>query len=236
MGEQDLCWDDSDWLHKVLAPELNCDLIILLDQLADAFDPISLRTYHGCRVEDAGVFHREGLRINDPEMLAEQVRRVVAEDDYLAWMRPDLEEKIAQWDARDRDTGRLYVCLDDRPQLDYIGHYALYGSEWVSAFLGHAGRRALLLRGVPTILEIDIPMSWVRPSTRSELAAKLLQEWTRQTVNKPTWIPSLDFSIILHHDIPPEHIAAHYHPAVLKCPFSQKQAIRSPSVECPSCR
>ncbi|MDP2778882.1 hypothetical protein [Devosia sp.] len=112
--------DDPEWLD-LLSSVSSVDFESSAEELGDALIESTLRTYHGCRVVDAGVFHREGLRLNDPNILAEQVRRLVHEDDRLAWLRPDIEERISNFDSRERDTGRLYVCADDRPQLDNIG-------------------------------------------------------------------------------------------------------------------
>lgn len=235
LGEQDICWDDCDWLDLVLKPEASDDIETIIQSLGDELDRVLLRTYHGCRLDDAGVFHREGLLVNDPTKLENEVRRIVAEEEALAWMRPSLEDRIAAYDFRERDTGKLYLCLDDRPQLDHIGHYALYGSEWISAFLPASGRHVMRSRGVPTIVECDIPLSWTTPRTRDALARAFLQEWTRQTVNSPNWLPARDFSIILHHRVPPEHIVGHYHPAVLKCPFEGRREHVSAAIKCPSC-
>jgi hypothetical protein len=103
MGEQELCWDDFEWL-KILESKLAARPIeSVIDDLASALDPVVLRVYHGCRVADAGVFHREGLRINSPEALAEDVRRIVAEESDLAWLRPTIESRLVAFEHRDRD-------------------------------------------------------------------------------------------------------------------------------------
>jgi hypothetical protein len=52
----------------------------LIEGLADDLAKAKLRTFHSCRVPDAGVFHREGLRRNDPAELEALARRLVAED------------------------------------------------------------------------------------------------------------------------------------------------------------
>jgi hypothetical protein len=59
--------------------------------------------------------------------------------------------------------------------LKRAAHYLIYGSEWVSAVLGAAGRRVLLQRGAPTLLEIDLPLRMSSVQTRTELATKMLR-------------------------------------------------------------
>ncbi len=61
---RDLCWDDSDW-SRVLEKCLTADMAYHKAKLADAIEPATLRTYHGCRTADAGIYGREGLRTHD---------------------------------------------------------------------------------------------------------------------------------------------------------------------------
>jgi len=235
LGEQDLCWDDSDWLDVVLKPAVRGGVEGLADRLADSLFVATLRVYHGCRLPDAGVLHREGLRVNDPAKLEDEARRIVAECEDLAWMRPGLEQRIAEFSHRERDTGRVYVCIDDRVQLDRAGHYALYGPEWLQVFFSFSGFHALRSRGVPTIVELDLPLEHASDSSRTELARALLQEWTRVIVNAPDWSPDRDFTIILDFDIPAEYVVGHSHPAVLRCPYNQMQEFVTEVTACPAC-
>ena len=230
----DLCWDDGDWLDaldRYVQPSVETLTEALADDLAEA----TLRTFHGCRVPDAGVFHREGLRRNDPAELEALARRLVAEDDDLAWMRPRIEAMIAEFDNRERDTGRLYVCADERPQLDHNGHYLLFGSEWLQCLLGWSAHRALKRYGTPTVVQVDLPFDWASEGTRREFARHLLQEWTRVLVMGQTFSPALDFTVVLRRDIPAEMVVGHSHPKVLKNPFMQYLKERTANPTCPHC-
>lgn len=148
------------------------------DALANALDPAVIRTFHGCRTDDAGSYFRHGLRIHDRAAMTAQVKAIVDGSEELAWMKSGLDAAIAEIDNR-LDPGRLYVVADDTVLLKHAAHYLIYGSEWISAVLGAAGRRVLLRRGAPTLLEIDLPLRMSSMQTRSELATKMLQEWTR---------------------------------------------------------
>ena len=230
----DLCWDDCDWLNA-LERHVQLSAETLIEGLADDLTMATLRTFHGCRVPDAGVFHREGLRRNDPVELEAFARRLVAEDDELAWMRPRIEAMIAEFDQRERDSGRVYVCVDERPQLDRNGHYLLFGSEWVQCLLGWGAHRALQRYGTPTIVEVDLPFGWASKGTRQEFARRLLQEWTRVFVVGKTFSPALDFSVILRRDIHAEMVVGHSHPTLLKNPFMQHITERTIDPTCPYC-
>lgn len=230
----DLCWDDPEWMER-LDGALTDPIEEVVEKLAEDLGSATLETYHGCRVHDAGVFHRDGLRINDPEKLEAEVQRMVRDEPALHRFSDTVESMIAEFDARDRDVGRIWLCADDRPQLDRIGHYALYGSEWILCVFDTSARPALREIGVPTILKIHIPFERMRTVFRKAFAEKLLQEWTRTTINPTGWTPKIDFSISLLENVPASMVVGHMHPAVLKDPFSGYALRRSSREDCPHC-
>ena len=211
------------------------DVDMVAEDLADDLLPTRLTVFHASRVLNVGIVHRDGLRINDPRSLADEARRIVAEEEDLAWMRPTIETTIAGFEHKDRDTGRLYVVADDRPFLESSGHYLIYGSEWIQVLLGWSAHTALRRRGMPTIFEIELPLHVVHSSARTEFARDLLREWSRQQVASNTQSPELDFSFILGRDIPPEWVVGHAHPARIRDPFYAGWH-RNASLSCPHCR
>jgi len=155
-----------------------------------------------------------------------QVKAIVAGSDKLTWMRDRVDTAIAEIE-NELDPGRVYVVADDAVLLKHAAHYLIYGSEWISAILGAAGRRVLLQRGVPTLLEIDLPLRISSMQTRTELATKMLREWTRLACNRPDWSAPIDFSFCLRTDIPAAWIVRHSHPAELRDPLEQGRIYRS---------
>lgn len=226
--------DDPGWVDRVVAA-VAIDEEELVEFLADDLMAASLRAYHACRVLDAGRIHREGLKVNDPNVLADEARQIVANDEELAWLRTGLEEKIATFDHRERDTNRLYVVADERPFLEWSGHYLLYGSEWIQVLLGWGAHEALRRRGSPTIIELDLPLNVVHSGDRTELARVLLREWGRQQVADDGQSPEIDFSFILRRNVPPVWITGHSHPARIRNPF-HRTVRQNPFTDCPSCR
>lgn len=214
LGPQDLYWDDGTWL-QIFEGALGADRSSLAAELGQDLSVGGLRVYHATRVHDAGIFRRDGLKINDPAEQAEAVRKVVTEEEELAFLRPTLEQRLSSFAKANRDRGWLSLSLDDRPHFEDSA-FLIYGSEWQMVFLGELAWPVLRQRGVPTMLEIDIPMDWVRSESRAEFAMDMLQEWTRVKANSPDWSPGLDFTINLEHDVPPSRIVSHYHPASVK--------------------
>lgn len=184
MGEQDICSDDWAWLD-ITQTILSWETESVIQNFADAIVSAKLVTYHACRTENAGVYHSNGIRLNDPAALADEARRIVGEEDGLAFKRPTIEEDIKSFDAFERDTGKLYVVVDDRSLVEDSGHYLLYGSEWIQALLGWSAHEVLRRRGAPTIFMVELPLAEATPHELEQLARVLLQEWTRVKVNAP---------------------------------------------------
>lgn len=230
---RDLCWDDSDW-SRVLEKCLTADFDYHTDRLAEAIEPATLRVYHGCRTADAGIYHREGLRTHDRAEMEERLRAIVEAHPELQYLKTRLPEAIATIDNT-LDDGRFYVVADDQALIEHAAHYLIYGSEWISAVLGHHYRQVLKKSGAPTLLEIDLPLRMSRLATRREFAVKLLREWTRLVCNQSDWSAPIDFTFILRTNIPPEWIIGHSHPRELTDPLERRSVYRVANPECAHC-
>lgn len=232
--ERGLCWDDPEW-GDVLAAAVADDLDEVIAELGECLGRATLRTYHGTRTADAGIFLREGLKVHDRRLMTERLRRLVETHDVLSCLRGDaLSEAIAEIDNR-TDDGRLHVVADERFLLDHCAHYLIYGSEWVAAVLGGRHRRILKTLGVPTLLEIDLPLRMVDPRSRHAFARALLQEWTRRTCDRPDWSAPIDFPFCLSVDIPPACVVGHRHPAELRDPLDGYAINRVDGTTCAAC-
>lgn len=230
---RDMSWDDPEW-SDILGRSLRSDFDSHAEELADSLEHAVMRTFHGCRTEDAGVYFREGLRLHDRREMTERLRSIIAENAELHWMRDRVDEAIREVNNT-LDEGRLFVVADDTALVKYAAHYLIYGSEWITAVLGHSGHRVLRTIGVPTLLEIDLPLSMSSFQTRKELAVKLLDEWTRFTCNSPDWSAPIDFSFLLRSTIPASCVVGHSHPAELRDPLNGKTLYRSPRTACAFC-
>lgn len=230
---RDLCWDDSEW-QRVLQGSVFADVDSIAESLADAFDRSTFRAYHGCRTEDAGSYFRGGLLRHDRTVLTERMRAFVESEPELAWLRDRLNDYIAR-NTNTIDDGRLYVVAGDEAMIGHFGHYLIYGSEWISAVLGAYGRRVLLNRGTPTIIEVDLPMKCMSHSMRTEFARVMLREWTRLICNEPDWIAPIEFGITLQFDLPPEFVVGHYHPQEIIDPLNGYEPYRPSSTICAYC-
>lgn len=231
---RDICWDDSEW-SDILDKSLRGGFDRCAEELADSLEYAVLRTFHGCRTDNAGTYFREGLRLHQRDEMTARLRAIVDQNRELQWMRGQLAAAIQEID-NSQDEGRLYVVADDTCLLQRAAHYLIYGSEWIAAVLSTPGRSALKTIGAPTLLEIDLPLSMSSFQTRTELAVRLLNEWTRFSCNKPDWSAPIDFSFCIQSNIPSSCIVGHSHPAELHDPWNNREVYRSHVTTCGCCR
>lgn len=230
----DLAIDDSEWL-RVAETVLITDHENVCEDLARDLTRGQLRAFHGCRTDDASGYHRDGLLRNDPAQLECQLRRMVEAIDGLERYRKTIDLRLATFDARERDAGRVFFALDERSLIRGSGHYLLYGSEWMQCIFGFEAHAALRGWGAPTLLTIDIPIAEIHAGTVYELAQTLLHEWARYKTSPPKAPQKLNFGFSLQRDVPPDWIAGHSHPARVWCPFDAGAYYDSPRTTCSAC-
>lgn len=192
-----------------------------------------LRVFHATRVEDAGLFHREGLRPYPRAHLVRHAEQIVAGSRRLQPLLPYVRS-VRSGIKRSRDKGTIYTCIDDQSLTADNTHYALYGSEWIIAHLVNLAARvevgvspsdvhdALRDRGIPTVLVIDLPLRLLDDDERYKfLSEEVLPSWVweyllgHQETLEGYWCP------IIRRKIPAAAIVGHYHPRILEDPYYQ---------------
>jgi len=228
--------DDPIWVDEVLQSVLNEDVEFVFETIAGELANQCIHAFHGCRAKDASPYHEHGILLNDPEILAEQLRTIVREETGLERYGSMVETLIAEFDSRDRDTDRLYLTADERALVEDMGHYLIYGSEWIQCVLGWGAHAVLRERGVPTIVDVRLPLSTQSPQTRRELARKLLHEWARVRVEGRSGdVRDIDFSFILKEAVPSSWVLSHHHPKYVIDPFYQRTKRITLDPTCPAC-
>lgn len=227
--------DDPMWREEVPSDERSDELEDVVEQLAKYLETRTVRVYHGCRVDDVGVYLKEGLKISNLETCKDQVRKIVSEEPDLAWRLPTLENHLAIILPNESEQGISFVGLDDRLLTGECSHYALYGSECVMAIIGSSGYNALRRRGVPSILEIDLPLHRVSISTLIFISRAFLREWVNFLDKTPEEVRLEEISIGIDENIPGTMIVDHYHPAVLNDIYQENKKVKTVSTRCPSC-
>ncbi len=103
--------------------------------------------------------------------------------------------------------------------INGFGHYVIHGSEYL---LGLATkltrsnpdedyRQRLRTIGIPTVLEVDIPVSYLTHRQQLSLARTILAAWGQLRTRRALSLGSAPCYVI-GQNIPPECIKRHYHP------------------------
>jgi len=80
---------------------------------------------------------------------------------------------------------------------------------------GEDCRLQLRTIGIPTVLEVNIPIELITPAQKLNVAKIILSEWGQLRTKRPLDISSSP-SYMVRSDIPAECIKAHYHPAKIR--------------------
>uniref|UniRef100_Q07NU6 Uncharacterized protein n=1 Tax=Rhodopseudomonas palustris (strain BisA53) TaxID=316055 RepID=Q07NU6_RHOP5 len=230
---RDICWDHSDWL-TVLDRCIKGSIDDLIFSLGIGLLDAKVRTYHGCRTEDAGSYFREGLLTHNRERLKARVLTIIEAHQELHYFRSELDRAIAEV-GNELDHGKAYVILSDEAMLRDSAHYLIHGSEWIMSLFDERGRRILRGLGVPTFIEIDLPTAMTHSDDRDQLARAMLMEWTRLACNGHEWSAPIDLSFMLIRDVPPECIVGHTHPARMTDPHDGMREYRPSVTWCKFC-
>ena len=118
---RDLYIDDPEWID-ILSNSLIGDFEDHVFDLATDLGGTTLRTYHGCRTEDATSYFRDGLRLHGQNVMLTRLHMIIEEHSELHWIKPQLDKIIGNVDNV-TDEGHLYVVLDDGFLLKYAAHY-----------------------------------------------------------------------------------------------------------------
>jgi hypothetical protein len=155
----------------------------------------------------------------------------------------DLNAAIASLgDRSTRERGAIWLVGDDREMVEQYGHYIIQGSEYLMALAAHLGfsprgedyRFLLRERGIPTVLEVDIPIEMVQWRDIEEVAKTLLSVWG-QEVTKRRVGGSPSPCYVIRRTIDPRYIRNHTHPGRILDPHQGYIQYRNPQQTCDMC-
>lgn len=188
------------------APELDESVTILLSHCE------SIQAFHGCRTESSTSYRDQGVVPLAREELDKRAIGLFFSGNFPELSDLDIPKRNE--DSCKINQGRIYLAIDDRELLTKSGHYLVYGSEHIIAFAAaisaegtHDYRKHLKTFGVPTLIEVCIPLDWLSHSELRALCCSLIRARVEGWADD-----SIDFSITLARSIPPEMIVKITHP------------------------
>lgn len=224
------CWsDDMSWLpdHRWLVGEF-------CGRMVDYYT--HFKAFHGCRPVDMGSYLRDGLVGLNKDHIQHVFRQMFSD-----WPAAQLDQAIAQFEpSRPSEAGKVWLLGCDKELVEHCGHYLIQGSEYLMALAGALGGFSLQRRlrdvGVPTIIEVDLPVSLVSGEQSMEIARSILSAWGQNVARRPLGLGNHPPCFVVRQTIPPAHIRAHHHPARIADPHSGYVSYANPHQTCPACR
>lgn len=205
--ERPKCWsDDLAWLpdHERLVPAFS-------GRMSQYYTHV--KAFHGCRPDSLASYYEQGLLGQDGQQIAKKFREIFADVITL-----DVDRAIEQ-SSSGAEPGQIFLSADDRKMIDGFGHYAISGSEYLlglaaklpPANSGEDYRLRLRKIGIPTVLEVDIPITYLTHHQKMSSTKMILAAWGQLLTKRPIGMGSAPCYVI-RQDIPPQFIKDHYHP------------------------
>lgn len=241
---EDMFHDTLDYLEEAysvagdhLSDERRADLV---DAVLARF--AYFRSYHGCRPLSLESYTRDGLLPLTRPRLAELAYALF--EGTVARCEIDRLSEQAKLGTRE---GHVYFVADGRELVARCGHYLIYGAEALCCLWRDQHERALpqfresqerhRSRGIPTIFECDVPVAWIPPEGRRDLAHTLVTQYfqlqSRRPVMPAQWSRNWGYSI--HRDLPVQFLRSHVHPATIPDPLRHFVPYRNPHTRCAWC-
>ncbi|MEM5434691.1 hypothetical protein [Paraburkholderia diazotrophica] len=208
--ERPKCWsDDFSWL-----PDSGYILPEFVSSLTRYYT--HFKGFHGCRPLTLSSYYERGLLGQNSDLLCSVFREL-----FYDVPKEHVEKIIQQFgDRGNRERGAIWLVGSDQYLVDECGHYLIQGSEYLMALAAHLGsspggedyRFRLRGQGVPTVLEIDVPIGLVPAEQHVEVAKMILSEWGQLAARRPLPFGKEPPCYVVRQDIPPECVRGHCHP------------------------
>jgi len=208
------CWEDD--LTWALTEDVGS---IVANRFTSYYSHIL--AYHACRPDSFLPYAQNGLKAHNLNVLESRFHEIYSD------VSPSILDKAIDLSKQFMDeTGKIFFVSDDEELIRTSGHYLIQGSEHL---LGLAARLNELIEtgndfrtrlreiGVPTIIEVNIPLKRV-PEPQILATAKQLVALWGNSFCFPDEQHNPSSGYVIYGDLPPEYIKHHYHPTKIHDP------------------
>lgn len=227
------CWSDNvSWL-----PDSGYIVSEFVDALTSYYT--HFKGFHGCRPLKLASYYERGLLGQNSDLLCDAFREIFSDVP-----KADVEDVIRRFaDRSNMERGAMWLLGSDKYLVGECGHYLIQGSEYLMALAAHLGhspsgedyRFRLRNYGIPTILEVDIPIRLVPAGQLEEVAKMVLSEWGQLAARRPLPFGDQPPCFVLRQDIPPECVRGHYHPERIIDPHQGHRPYINELLSCDVC-
>lgn len=226
------CWSDNfQWLPSY-------DIV---ESFEDSFRSYysHIRAFHACRPAEMSSYIENGIAVQNQNQLQNKFREIFSE------ISADKFNNALQKNSfgSQVDQGKSYYSLFKNTLVEDAGHYLIYGSEYTLALIGTLAasdyekrqyQRRLKTIGIPTLFEVEIPISYVPLPQLTSLVKVIISEWGQLVTKKPLGRCD-EFCISLHRPLEARYITQHSHPPLIIDPLCNHSNYRNHMLSCKYC-
>ena len=169
--------------------------------------------YHGARPINIDSYYTKGLMLSNTSELIHYAKKLFNSMSII----PPIQIKevdLAIKKMNYSNEGLSYLALDNRHLIEDVGHYLIYGSEFIMSIAAQFKKvqriqslQTLKTIGTPTIYKINLPLDFLSQSDLTQLA------WHIGNMSLYNERPEvINFTFTLMNNLPKEYIIDHYHP------------------------
>jgi hypothetical protein len=219
---------DSDDMSFLPDESVIESLIVLFKKYYTA-----IKLFHGCKPIDVGDYYTKGILVQDSEKLyklASVIFSDVNEEELLRAFRKTYDQHS--------ENGSVFFTSNDKVLVKDSGHYLIRGSEFIQALAIEISNSSVNLEkiGVPTIFEVNIPISIFPNEDIKKIICPLVADWGNQRLkNDPEETTDDETCFEIKQSIDPSYIVNHYHPNKIENPHNHNRIYTSEITSCEFC-
>lgn len=231
--------DTMRYLNEALQAAGHGDAFTILPRIQSALTRIfsALRSFHACKPVSLETYFARGIVPLTREWLVREAHALFEGSIPLA----EIQAAGARADLSIRQ-GMIWFATDPDELTGLSGHYLVYGPESMNCLWADDGRRfhesqdRQRRRGIPTLFECAVPLSFLNREARRDLTKTIVTEYFRGRSRIPDPDGSnTDWGFSIRRSLPPECIIGHTHPTVIYDPLRHGINFHNPVTRCSWC-
>lgn len=189
------------------------ELAQILGEIEARLARLSIRLYHGCRLQEGVDPQRTGLQPSSTDGIVKALLDLAARDPVLMPHRDAIAAIVADPFYQEQigcREGQIWFCQTMREMTDEGGVYIAFGSEFRLLILNRVDeslKMRLLHYGRPAIVVVDLPIRDYFADYTDNIAKFLFARWKHHRLElSDAELPS-GFSCYIKSPVPAEHVA-----------------------------
>ncbi|MCK9397150.1 MAG: hypothetical protein M0Q44_16365 [Methylobacter sp.] len=208
----------------------------VIESLIDYFKKYytAIKLFHGCKPIDVGDYYTKGILVQDSERLYKLASVIFSDVN-----EEELRRAFKKTNDQHSEIGSVFFTSNDEVLVKYSGHYLIRGSEFIQALAIEISNSNVNLKkiGVPTIFEVNIPISIFPNEDIKKVICPLVADWGNQLLKNDLEETNADNETCfeIKQSINPSYIVNHYHPNKIEDPNNYQRIYTSEITSCELC-